>query len=67
MRLRLFVMSFVLASLGWAQVEIKLIFKGSISDTSKSTLSGTSVYLLQENLTVASAISEKNGTAQCVL
>lgn len=55
-------MSFVLASLGWAQVEIKLIFKGSISDTSKSTLSGTSVYLLQENLTVASAISEKNGT-----
>ncbi|MFM7388529.1 MAG: hypothetical protein ACKO5L_10260 [Bacteroidota bacterium] len=62
MGIRLFFLSWVFASLGFAQVEIKLIFKGSISDTSKSTLSGTSVYLLQENMTVASAISEKNGS-----
>jgi len=55
-------LSWMLASLGFTQVEIKLIFKGSISDTSKSTLLGTSVYLLQENMTVASAISEKNGS-----
>jgi tetratricopeptide (TPR) repeat protein len=55
-------MSFVLASLGFAQMEIKLIVKGSISDTSKSILSGTSIYLLQENVTVASSLSEKNGS-----
>lgn len=62
MGIRLFFLSCLFASLGFAQVEIKLIFKGSISDTSKSTLSGASVYLLQENMTVASAISEKNGS-----
>jgi len=62
MGLRLFFVSFALASLSFAQVEIKLIFKGLISDTSKNPTSGTSVYLLQDNQTFATALSVKNGT-----
>jgi len=62
MRFGALLMLLMLSSFSRAQVEIKVIFKGLVCDTSKEIISNASVYLIQDNRTIASVLSENDGT-----
>jgi len=62
MRFGALLMLLMLSFFGRAQLEIKAMFKGLVCDTSKEMLSNASVYLIQDNRTVASTQSDKDGS-----
>lgn len=53
--------SLVLALDSIAQVELKLIFRGGVTDTNNQSLSDVGFYLIQDDITMAYAQSDLNG------